>query len=299
MEWLDDFIVAVQDWILDNGLSVLIHVVALIISILVFRLIIGRSKAFLIRREQSKKDFTDTQKEEQIKRIETLMAIIRQIGKLVLVTIFGMMILSKMGVNLGPILASAGIVGLAIGFGAQELVRDFISGFFILIENQIRTGDVAIINGKGGLVEKIELRTITLRDFSGIVHIFQNGKIDTLSNMTKEWSAMVMDIGVSYNADLDQVMEVMLEVGKEMENDEIFGEKMVQPLEVLGVDNFADSAIIIKVRLITKPIAQWVTSREYRKRLKKAFDNAGIEIPFPQRTISWAKDSFPFDSKSH
>ena len=298
MEWIKSVWPSIREWFTENGASILINLVALVISIMIFRLLIGRFKAFLISREQSKK-YSETTKEEQIKRIETLMSIVRQMGKLILVIIFGMMILDDLGVNLGPILASAGIVGLAIGFGAQELVRDFISGFFILIENQIRTGDVAIINGKGGLVEKIELRTITLRDFSGVVHIFQNGKIDTLSNMTKEWSAMVMDIGVSYNADLDQVMEIMLEVGNEMQKDEVFGEKMVEPVEVLGVDNFADSSIIIKVRLITKPVAQWVTSREYRKRLKQAFDKAGIEIPFPQRTISWAKESMPFQKDSH
>jgi small conductance mechanosensitive channel len=298
MEWIKSLWPSVRGWFIENGASILINLLLLSISILLFRILMGRSKAFLIRREQSKK-YDETTKEEQIKRIETLMSIVRQLGKLILVIIFGMMILDDLGVNLGPILASAGIVGLAIGFGAQELVRDFISGFFILIENQIRTGDVAIINGKGGLVEKIELRTITLRDFSGVVHIFQNGKIDSLSNMTKEWSAMVMDIGVGYDADLDQIMGIMLEVGNEMQKDEVFGEKMVEPVEVLGVDEFADSAVIIKVRLITKPVAQWVTSREYRKRLKQAFDKAGIEIPFPQRTISWAKDSAPFTKEGH
>jgi len=167
------------------------------------------------------------------------------------------------------------------------LVRDFITGFFILLENQIRTGDVAIINGTGGLVEKIELRTITLRDFSGTVHIFQNGKISTLSNMTKEWSAMVFDIGVAYKENIEEVTGIMKKVGEELLEDSNFKDKILEPLEVFGIENFADSAIIIRARIKTKPIEQWNVGREYRKRLKIAFDEQNIEIPFPNRTIHW------------
>jgi len=204
-----------------------------------------------------------------------------------------MIILQKFGVNIGPILAGAGIAGVAIGFGSQELVRDFISGFFILLENQIREGDVAILNGTGGLVEKIELRTITLRDFSGVIHIFQNGKINSISNMTKEWSAMVFDIGVAYKEDVETVMAVMREVGEDLQKDENLKNDILEPIEIFGLDQFGDSALIIKARIKTKPIQQWTIGREYRKRLKKAFDERNIEIPFPHTTIYWGDEIKP------
>jgi small conductance mechanosensitive channel len=204
-----------------------------------------------------------------------------------------MIILQKLGINIAPILAGAGIVGLAVGFGAQELVRDFISGFFIILENQIRAGDVAIINGTGGTVEKMAFRTVTLRDFSGVVHIFQNGKINTIANMTKDWSAMVFDIGVAYKENPQQVMELMKQVGNEMYNDEEFKDKILEPIEVFGLDKFAESALIIKARMKTKPVQQWAIGREYRRRLKKAFDEHNIEIPFPHTTIYWGEKIKP------
>jgi small-conductance mechanosensitive channel len=196
-------------------------------------------------------------------------------------------------VNIAPILASAGILGLAVGFGAQELVRDFISGFFILLENQIRAGDIAIIDGTGGLVEKIELRTINLRDFSGTVHVFQNGKISNLANMTKEWSAMVFDIGVAYKENTQQVMDLMKQVGDEMQNNPEFKDDIIEPIEVFGLDQFGDSALIIKARIKTKPIQQWRIGRAYRKRLKEVFDKHNIEIPFPHTTVYWGEEISP------
>lgn len=223
--------------------------------------------------------------DEAEKRINTLSGIVHGIGRILLWTIFILILLGKFNINIAPILASAGIVGLAVGFGAQELVRDFISGFFILLENQLRTGDMAIINGTTGLVEKIEMRTVTLRDASGVVHIFQNGKINTLSNMTKEWSAIVLDIGVAYKEDTDYVSSVMSDVGKELQNDPAFQDKILEPAEILGVDSLADSSVIIKVRLKTKPMQQWAVGREYRRRLKYAFDKKNIEIPFPHISI--------------
>ena len=204
-----------------------------------------------------------------------------------------MLVLQKVGINIGPILASVGILGLAIGFGAQELVRDIISGFFILLENQIRTGDVAIINGTGGLVERIELRTVTLRDQAGTVHIFQNGKISTMSNMTKDWSAMVFDIGVAYKEDTQRVIDIIKKVGDELMDDPDFNDDIIEPIEVMGLNEFADSAIVIKARIKTRPIKQWGVGREYRKRLKSAFDRENIEIPFPHTTIYWGEDINP------
>ena len=212
-------------------------------------------------------------------------------------TIFLLILLSKININIGPILASAGIVGLAVGFGAQELVRDFISGFFILLEDQLRTGDYAIINGTTGLVERIELRTITLRDLSGVVHIFQNGKIDTLSNMTKEWSAIVLEIGVAYKENIDYVMEVMAEVGKEMRQESDFGKYMLDDVEVLGLDDFGDSSMSIKGTIKTKPMHQGRIKREYQRLRKIAFDTKGIEIPFPHLSLYTGEATKPMPIK--
>jgi moderate conductance mechanosensitive channel len=201
--------------------------------------------------------------------------------------------MSKFGVDVGPLLASAGIIGLAVGFGAQELVRDYISGFFMLLEDQIRTGDVAIINGTGGLVERIELRTITLRDLSGVTHVFQNGKISTLANMTKDWSAMVFDIGVAYKENVDEVMKIMSMVGEELLEDEKFRVNILEPLEISGLNEFGNSALVIRARLKTRPGEQWTVGREFRRRLKIAFDKHGVEIPFPHTTIYWGDEINP------
>ncbi len=219
------------------------------------------------------------------KRMDTLVGILRSSLKIVLWAMVLMLLLRRLGIDVAPLIAGAGIAGLAIGFGAQELVRDVISGFFILLEDQIRAGDVAAINGTGGLVESIGLRTVVLRDQTGTVHVFQNGKINTLSNMTKGWSAAVFDIGVAYKEDTDRVIETMKEVAEELRADPEFGPNILEPMEVFGVDAFGESAVVIKSRLKTLPIKQWFVGREYRSRLKKAFDVKGIEIPFPQRTV--------------
>jgi small conductance mechanosensitive channel len=232
---------------------------------------------------------TDADPEASRKRAATLTGILRTI---MIALIWGVVIievLQEIGLDIRPILAGAGIVGLAVGFGAQNLVRDLISGFFIILEDQIRLGDVAIINGTGGLVESITFRTITLRDFSGVVHVFPNGTITTLSNMTKEWSAFVLDMGVAYREDTDRVVQVMQQVGEDLRQDPAFRDKFVSPIEVVGVENFADSAVVIRVRIKTKPLEQWNVGREYRRRLKQAFDACGIEIPFPHRTIYWGE----------
>ena len=234
---------------------------------------------------------------EAEKRINTLTGIIYGIGRIFLWVIFLLILLGKFNINIAPILASAGIVGLAVGFGAQELVRDFISGFFILLEDQLRTGDWAVINGTEGLVEKIELRTVTLRDSSGTVHIFQNGKIDTLSNMTKEWSAIVLQIGIGYKEDTDNAVMLMQQVGDEMFNDPVYKEMMLEPVAISGVNDFADSAVVIRLVIKTKPMQQWAVGREYRRRLKKVFDAKNVEFPFPYRTLTWGDSSNPIKLK--
>jgi len=273
-----------QNWLINELPGLLI---ALVLFFLAFKIIdfsLKKLKRTLLNRAE-KNDKLDSAEAE--KRILTLTSIIHGLIKIILWVIFVMIILQKLGINIAPVLAGAGIIGLAVGFGAQELVRDFISGFFIILENHIRSGDVAIINGTGGLVEKIDFRTTTLRDFSGVVHIFQNGKISDISNMTKDWSAMVFDIGVAYKENPQVVMDLMKQVGDELQNDPEFKDKIIEPMEIFGLDKFADSAIIIKARIKTKPIQQWTVGREYRKRIKDAFDQHNIEIPFPHTTVYW------------
>ncbi len=236
--------------------------------------------------------------QELDKRVGTLSDILTGAARLILWLVIVMMILRRLGLDVAPIIAGAGILGLAIGFGSQELVRDFLAGFFILMENQIRNGDVAIINGTGGLVEHVGLRTVVLRDNTGTVHVFQNGKINSLSNMTKEWSAVVFDIGVAYKEDTDKVVSVMEAVAAELRQDETLGPDITDDLEVMGVDAFGASEVVIKARFKTRPIRQWAVGREYRRRLKYAFDREGIEIPYPHRTIYWgdAQSASPADA---
>ncbi|MDT8400949.1 MAG: mechanosensitive ion channel family protein, partial [Bacteroidales bacterium] len=279
-------------WIISDGPSLILIFILLYVSLKFLNLTIRRIKKIFATRAM-KSD--DAGSQETGKRMNTLLGIIKGIGRIIIWSVFIMILLKKLGVDIGPILAGAGILGLAVGFGAQELVRDFISGFFMILENQIRKGDVAIINGTGGLVEKIELRTVTLRDFSGVVHVFQNGKINTISNMTKEWSAMVFDIGVAYKEDVDHVIKVMQETGEKLINDPQFKAKIIEPLEIFGLDQFRNSAIVIKARLKTIPIEQWTVGREFRKRLKKAFDEEGIEIPFPHTTVYWGEEIKPLE----
>lgn len=224
---------------------------------------------------------------ERIRQIDTLASTLRKIVIAVGIVIAGLMLLKEINVDIRPILTAAGIGGIALGFGAQALVRDIISGFFLVIENQVRIGDVVKIGDKSGLVEAINMRTIVLRDLEGVVHIIPNGSIQTISNMTKEWSRYIIDIAVAYKEDLDQVMDVLTQTGKDLQEDGQFGGYITEPIEILGVDNFADSAVIIKIMITTKPLKQWEVGRELRRRIKKAFDRHNIEIPFPHRTIYW------------
>ncbi len=281
------------DWAIKEIPVVIVLTILFIIVLKIEWYLMDKFKAVLLHR--AGEHLTGVQKVEAEKRITTLMGIIKRLGRLVIWIIFTMIILRQLGIDIAPILAGAGIVGLAVGFGAQELVRDFISGFFMLMEDQIRRGDYVQINGVGGMVEKIELRTVVLRDMTGTVHIFQNGKINTLSNMTKEWSAIVLEIGVAYKEDVDSVMKIMKSVGEKLATDPEFKDRIIDQIEILGLDNFADSALVIKTRLKTTPMNQWAIGREYRRRLKYAFDEQGIEIPFPHTTIYWGEAVKPLD----
>lgn len=232
--------------------------------------------------------------QELDKRAETIGGIIRKTAGVVIYGLAIAMAVREAGFDIGPILAGAGVLGLAVGFGAQNLVRDVMSGLFMLIENQIRVNDVAVINGTGGLVEEINLRTTVLRSLDGTVHIFPNGAITSLSNMTREYSFYVFETGVAYKEDTDRVVGVLKEIADGMMQDEPYRSAILAPLEVLGVDKFADSAVIIKSRLKTAPIQQWMVGREMNRRIKKKFDEVGIEIPFPHRSVYFGEASRPF-----
>lgn len=291
----NELLINVINWLIYELPAILIILIVMMFMLRLNRMIFRRLNKLLISRTRKHQEEESAETE---KRINTLTGILKGIGRIIIWSIFMMIILKRLGIDIAPILAGAGILGLAVGFGAQELVRDVISGFFMLLENQIRTGDVARINGTSGLVERIELRTTTLRDVDGIVHIFQNGKINTLSNLTKEWSAIPLDIGVAYKEDVDHVMDIMRKVGDELMDTPGFMEDILEPIEIFGLDQFADSALVIKARFKTKPNRQWFIGREYRRRLKKAFDQHGIEIPFPHTTIYWGEEIHPLKVKN-
>lgn len=291
----NDLVSQTVTWLISTLPSLLIIAILAFILFKVTNLFLRRIKPIMLKHMESGSDLDSRELE---KRLDTLLGILRSIIKVIIWVMVGMLVLRKIGIDIAPIIAGAGIVGLAVGFGAQELVRDFIAGFFMLLENQIREGDVAIVNGTGGLVEHVGMRTIVLRDLSGVVHVFQNGKINTLSNMTKNWSGMVFDIGVAYKEDTDKVAEVIQQVAEELRADPDFRDKILEPIEIFGVDGFGDSAVIMKARFKTVPIEQWAVGREYRRRLKKAFDEQGIEIPFPHRTIYWGEEIKPLELKT-
>ena len=260
--------------------KILAIVLAMLVAIRISRALLSRLMAGIHKKSDP----------EFAKRTDTLMSLLRSLVMAVVVTVGALMILDELGIDIKPILAAAGIVGVAVGFGAQRLVQDVISGFFILLEDQIRVGDVVEIAGKSGLVEKITLRMIVLRDLAGNVHFIANGQVGVVTNMTKGFSRYVFDIGVSYREDVDEVIEVIRKVDETMRSDPVYAGDILEPIEILGLDKFADSALIIKARTKTKPIQQWRIAREFNRRLKKAFDEHGIEIPFPHVTLYMGAD---------
>ena len=219
------------------------------------------------------------------KRAETLGRVFRYMAAVVVSLIAVILILAEIGISVAPILGAAGVVGLAVGFGAQSLVKDYFTGFFLLLENQIRQGDVVQLGDHSGQVEEITLRYVQLRDYDGNVHYVPNGEISTVVNMSRGFSFAVMDIGVAYREDIDSVVDVMRQTGEQMQGDPAFSSRIVEALEVAGVDSWGDSAVVIRCRFKCQPLEQWTVKREYLRRLKYAFDAKGIEIPFPHLTV--------------
>jgi small conductance mechanosensitive channel len=232
----------------------------------------------------------DVRESEIELRIKTLGKLFNWLGGIIIIIGILYQLMIIYGFNPGPLIASAGVIGIAFGFGGQYLIRDLINGLFILVEGQYRINDVVRISDRAGLVEDINLRITTLRDLAGRVIIVPNGEVKTVINYTRGYAQALMDIGVAYKENVDQVIQIIKDVGAEMRQDEYFKRLILDDLEMFGVDDFSDSAVMIKFRIKTKPIKQWEVTREFKRRLKNKFDELGIEIPFPHRTLYWGTD---------
>lgn len=275
-----DLLWQAQTWLLDSGWRIALIIILLLFAVRFTKSISSRYFAHLAKGKD----------QEFQKRAQTLSDVVTGLLIFLWIVVAAVMVLGQLDVPIAPIITTLGVGGLAIGFGGQYIIRDVINGFFILYDDQIRVGDVAQIAGKGGLVEHVGLRLTKLRDFAGSVHYVRNGEIGVVTNMTKDFSRCVFDIGVAYREDVDEVIEVVKKLGDEMQADDEFGEHILEPIEILGLDQFADSAIIIKARFKTKPIKQWMIAREFNRRLKKRFDELDIEIPFPHTTLYIGED---------
>ncbi len=274
---LDKYADQIVAWTVTHGLRIIL-IIAIFLGL--YYLLKYALRKFVQHRVKKEEEGSEIDK-----RLHTLTGVLSVAGGVLLVASGAMMVIAELGVDIKPVLASLGIGGLAIGFGAQSLVKDVISGFFILFEDQIRVGDVVEAAGKIGIVEKVGLRILVMRDLSGNKIMIPNSEITQVMNMTYEYSRYVFDIGVAYKEDVDRVIEVAKQVGESMTGDPEYGPMIIEPLEVLGLDKFADSAVVIKARITTKPLKQWAVGREFNKRLKKAFDEKDIEIPFPHTTL--------------
>ena len=224
-------------------------------------------------------------------RIRTLLPLFRKVVFTVIVVMVSMIVLSELGINIGPLLAGAGMVGLAVGFGAQTLVKDVITGLFILLEDTIAVGDYVEVGGHEGDVESFSIRTIRLRDPSGSVHTVPFSDVGTVLNYTKDFSNVVLNIGVAYRENVDEVMQVIEDLGREMAEDDTLAADIVIPLVAQGVQSLDDSAVVIRAKMRVRAGTQWSMKREFNRRMKNRFDELGIEIPFPQRTISFDEDN--------
>jgi small conductance mechanosensitive channel len=216
---------------------------------------------------------------EHVRRAQTLGALVRNITATLIVTVAVLMILRELNVDILPMLTGAGIAGVALGFGAQWLVRDLIAGFFVILEDQVRVGDSVVINGQGGTVEAINLRTIVLRDVEGAVHIVPNGAITTLANRSRDFAYYLIDLNLDFRQDTDRVVQILRDTAATLQTDELYKDGILEPLEVLGVESFKDGQVVIRSRLKTVPQRQFEVGRELRRRLRYALDQAGIELP--------------------
>jgi len=256
------------------------------LRIVVILVLAGVLEAIAARLIRAFRKFMERRDPSQQGRIQTLGRVFRYVAAVVIWLIAGTLVLGELGISVAPVLATAGVAGIAIGFGAQSLIKDYFNGFFLLLEDQLRQGDVVDLGGQGGAVEEVTLRYVRLRNFDGHVIFVPNGEIKIVKNMTRDFAQAVIEVGVAYREELDEALDVMRQVGEEMREDPIFGPKIAADTEIIGVENLADSAVTIRCRLkVVPPIEQWNVRREFLKRLKKAYDERGIEIPFPHVTV--------------
>ncbi len=310
----NDTLARFVDWVVAKPLKVLlIFVIALVVNRLlrrgirkmIDRLMSEREEHARRRHEQEVEDgrfaalraramakaqLLEVQAERSKQRTEALGTVLRSIASLVVYGMAAIIALGEFGVSLGPLVAGAGIVGVALGFGAQSLVRDFLSGIFMLIEDQYGVGDVIDVGDATGVVEEVNLRTTRLRDVNGTVWFFPNGEIRRVGNKSQQWARTVLDVDVSYDTDLGRAAEVIKTVADSVWHDQLENATVLEEPEIWGVEAFRDSSVAIRLVLKVEPGEQWATAREIRKRLKRAFDEAGIEIPFPQRTL-WMREA--------
>jgi small conductance mechanosensitive channel len=266
-------------WAARTGLRIL---VILLLAFAVVRLL----AAVILRAESDLASGDGVAALEHRKRAQTIASVAQRGLSALVWSVAILIVLRELDVDITPVLTGAGIVGLAIGFGAQTLVRDVITGFFLIVEDQVRVGDVAMVNGIGGLVEQINLRTIVLRDLEGVVHVVPNGEIKTLANRTKDFSYYVIDLAVDYGEDTDRVVGLVREASAELEADPAFAAFILEPIEVLGVDDFKESSVTLRFRIKTVPLKQWDVGRELRRRIKRILDREGIRLPAPRLDVS-------------
>ena len=274
--------------------SAVIDVVWKVVVVLILSWISYRLLLLLLRRVErsvERADTTTISLHEQ--RVHTLSGLLRSVGIafIGLVTLF--MVLRAVGLDIGPLLAGAGVIGLAVSFGAQSLVKDIISGLFILFENQFGVGDVVRIKDVSGRVEKMTLRIVVMRDLHGVVHIVPNGEITQVSNLTRAFSRAVLEIGVAYKEDVDHVMAVLRSIAAELQEDPEWKPLLTEEIVVPGIESFGESSVNLRIMATTVPLKQWDVARELRLRIKRRFDADGIEIPFPHRTIFWGDAQKP------
>lgn len=270
-------------WLMSNGVRIIFIVVgAIIVSKIITKVI---ARAIRVAVVSSAYD----SKEAEEKRENTLIQIFNVTIRTLIFLVATLMVLDQFGLDIAPMIAAAGIAGIALGFGGQYLIRDIITGLFIILENQYRIGDVVNFDGTGGAVVDITLRKTTLRDLNGTLHHIPHGEIKRVANLTKDFSRVNINLGVAYSSKLEDVIRVINETGLQMSQEDAWKEKIISPIQFVRVDDFADSAIMVKVLGDTKVLMQWEVAGEFRKRIKMAFDNAGIEIPFPQRVIHQPK----------
>jgi len=269
----------IQAWATANASHAARIALVLVVALLLLRAIrvlVPRIREHLASRQESIED---------AKRIQTLMRVAHYLLSLSTLGVATLLVMGEIGISLAPILGAAGIVGIAVGFGAQTLVKDYVGGLLLLVENQIRVGDMIEVSGKTGIVEEVSLRFIRLRDYGGNVHFIPNGTITVITNSSLGFAYAVLDISITYGSDIDTAMNIMRKVDEDLRADPEHAPRILGALEIAGVDQWADSSLVIRGRIQVKPLEQWNVRREYLKRLKAAFDAGGLEIPLPRMKL--------------